>query len=333
MQAFNAILDKARTQPAGIALPESGDTRILHAAVKAHDMGIAQPILLGKTSQIQQLANEESIDVSQLQVIDIEESSAAQQRYAQALFEKRQHKGMTPEKATQAIRDPLTLANLMVHLKEADGCVAGAQYATADVVRSALQIVGGHPQYPFVSSFFIMLLCKPFHHLKGSMIFADCGLVIDPDAEQLSWIAAAAGDSGKQLLDIDPCIAMLSFSTNRSANHPMVDKVVDAAERLKVLRPEWPVLGDVQLDAALIPEILQKKAPEMAQEKEANTFIFPSIEAGNIGYKMCERFAQADAIGPILQGLKRPVNDLSRGCSTDDVVNVMAVTSVQAQAC
>ncbi|MBX2825703.1 MAG: phosphate acetyltransferase, partial [Gammaproteobacteria bacterium] len=209
---------------------------------------------------------------------------------------------------------------------------AGAVYPTADVVRTAMQLIGKHPDYGFVSSFFIMLLQQEFHPVQGAMVFADCALVVNPDENQLADIAIMTGESTKQLLGMQPEIAMLSFSTNGSAKHKMVTKVASATQIAQSLRPDWRIIGDVQLDAAVIPEILGAKAPDMATDKPVNVLVFPDLNAGNIGYKLVERFGAADAIGPVLQGLAKPVNDLSRGCSDSDIFNIMAVTGVQARA-
>jgi len=209
--------------------------------------------------------------------------------------------------------------------------VAGAVYTTADVVRNAIQIIGVQPSSTLVSSFFLMMLCEPFHTLKGGMIFSDCALVVDPNAEELVVIAMAAADSARDLLMEEPRVAMLSFSTSGSAHHASVDKVVAASERVKELCPHLAIDGDVQLDAAIVAEIAQRKVKGSMVKGRANVLIFPNLDAGNIGYKLAERIGGAVAIGPLLQGLRKPANDLSRGCSADDIFNVIAVTVVQAQ--
>ncbi len=220
---------------------------------------------------------------------------------------------------------------MMVHLGDADGSVAGAVYTTGDVVRSAIQIIGMAPTANMVSSFFLMMLCEPFHELKGGVIFSDCGLVIDPDTEQLAQIAISAANSAQTLLNEEPRVAMLSFSTSGSARHSTVDKVVEATERVKQQHPDLCIDGDVQLDAAIVAEIAERKVHQSNTKGKANVLVFPNLEAGNIGYKLAERIGKAEAIGPILQGLAKPANDLSRGCSANDVVNVIAITVVQAQ--
>jgi len=266
-----------------------------------------------------------------VQVVDPQRSALAEP-LADALHALRAKRGMTPEQARQAVLDPLCFADLMVHAGHADGSVAGAVRTTADVVRNALQIIGRGPGVSQVSSFFLMMFDKPWHPRKGGMIFSDCGLVIDPDEETLAGIAMSAADSARRLLGEEPRVAMLSFSTAGSAAHANVDKVVNAARRVKAARPELAIDEDVQLDTAITPEICARKLPESSVQGRANVLVFPNLDAGNIGYKLAERMAGAMAIGPLLQGLSKPANDLSRGCSADDVYYVIAVTGLQAQA-
>ncbi|MEM7292162.1 MAG: phosphate acetyltransferase [Pseudomonadota bacterium] len=327
MNSFDELIDRARASSRSIVLPETTDPRIIQAASRLGAEGVAEAVLPGNPDTIQALATQCGVDLSTVRIVD---PSQIASDYAETLFERRQHKGMTLEQAREAVVDPLIFASTMVQRGEADGCVAGAQYATADVVRSALQVIGMHPDYALVSSFFIMLFDKPFHAYQGVMLFADCGLVIDPDADALANIAAATADTAKNLLGIDPRVAMLSFSTQGSAQHELVEKVVSATAAAKSLRPEYDFFGDVQLDAAIVPEILEQKAPQWASDDPTNVLVFPGLEAGNIGYKLVQRFAQAEAIGPILQGLNKPMNDLSRGCSADDVYRAAVITAVQA---
>lgn len=331
MKALHRIIEQAGISPKKIVLCEGDDPRVLHAAVRAHEKGIAKMIIVGDLARIKTLASAEGIDLSQIALVDPADS-ADSEAFAQALFALRKAKGMTFEQARAKVLDPLCYANLMVRLGYADGSVAGAVHNTADVVRNAIQIIGIRSEFKLVSSFFLMMLCEPFHSFKGGLIFSDCALVVDPTAEELSEIAMAAADSARQLLMEEPRIAMLSFSTSGSAHHSAVDKVTAAARRVKDLRPELAIDGDVQLDAALVAEISQRKVIGSEVKGKANVLIFPNLDAGNIGYKMAERVGGAVAIGPLLQGLKKPANDLSRGCSSEDIFNVIAVTVVQAQA-
>lgn len=331
MKALNQIVDNARQDPKRIVLCEVEDERILHAAAKATGAGIARIILVGAADTVVATARDHDIDVSGIEVMD-PATSPLTESLAQALHALRETKGMTREQAEASVRDPLCFAHMLVREGHADGSVAGAVNTTADVVRSAIQTLGLAPGCSLVSSFFLMMLCQPFHNHKGGMIFSDCGLVVDPDAEQLSQIALAAADSAATLLDEEPRVAMLSFSTSGSAQHCRVDRVRDAAQAVKRQRPDLAIDEDVQLDAAIVADIAEKKLPDSRVKGRANVLVFPNLDAGNIGYKLAERIGGADAIGPLLQGLNKPANDLSRGCSVDDIYHVIAVTTVQAQA-
>lgn len=330
MKALNQILERARRDPRRIVLCEGEDERILSAAAKAAEQGIAQVILVGGRAAMSAAAVRHGVDLAAVEVIDPADSPLTDD-LARALFALCEKKGMTPEQAATAVREPLCFANMLVREGHADGTVAGAVNTTADVVRSAIQLLGLAPGRKLVSSFFLMMLCQPFHSLKGGMIFSDCGLVIDPDAGELAQIAMAAADSAQALLNEAPRVAMLSFSTSGSARHGNVEKVVQAAREVKAARPELAIDEDVQLDAAIVAEIAERKLPDSKVKGNANVLIFPDLEAGNIGYKLAERIGGAEAIGPLLQGLAKPANDLSRGCSFDDVYHVIAVTTVQAQ--
>lgn len=331
MKALNEILQNAKQSPRRIVLCEADDERVLRAAANAAEAGIAKVIMVGAADVVAATAARGNIDVSLLELVD-PATSPLTDSLAQALHTLREKKGMTREKADASVREPLCFANMLVREGHADGSVAGAVNTTANVVRSAIQILGLAPGTSLVSSFFLMMLCKPFHELKGGMIFSDCGLVIDPDAAELAQIALAAADSAKILLGEDPRIAMLSFSTSGSASHANVDKVRTAAQEVKRQRPGIAIDEDVQLDAAIVADIAERKLPDSKVKGKANVLIFPSLEAGNIGYKLAERIGGADAIGPLLQGLNKPANDLSRGCSVEDIYHVIAVTTVQAQA-
>jgi len=331
MKALNRILERACRSPRRIVLCEGEDERVLRAAVRAAEDGVARILLVGDRAAMAEKARALGVGLSGVELLDPADSPLAGP-LAEALFALREKKGMTREQAAAAVREPLCFANLLVREGHADGSVAGAVHTTADVVRSAIQLLGLAPGSRLVSSFFLMMLCQPFHNLKGGMIFSDCGLVIDPDADQLAQIAMAAADSAEALLGEEARVAMLSFSTSGSARHGNVEKVVQAARGVKAARPTLAIDEDVQLDAAIVADIAERKLPDSKVKGNANVLIFPDLEAGNIGYKLAERIGGAEAIGPLLQGLARPPNDLSRGCSVDDIYHVIAVTTVQAQA-
>ncbi|MBU9665705.1 phosphate acetyltransferase [Burkholderia multivorans] len=331
MKALDRILESARRRPMRIALSEADDPRVLAAAARATRDGIAHIVLVGPRAAIHAAAARDGVSLDGMTLVD-PAASASRDMYADTLHALRKNKGMTADAARDAVLAPLCHANLMVRLGDADGSVAGAVHATADVVRAAIQLIGVDPAFRLVSSFFLMMLCEPFHTIKGGLIFSDCALVVDPDAEQLAEIAMAAADSAQALLGETPRVAMLSFSTSGSAHHAAVDKVTAATERVRAQRPTLAIDGDVQLDAAIVAEIAERKIVHSQVGGHANVLVFPSLEAGNIGYKLAERIGRAKAVGPLLQGLRRPANDLSRGCSADDVYHVIAATTVQAQA-
>lgn len=329
MTAFNQILEKARSSQKQIALPEASDERVLRAAAEIVELGLAKPILIGNSEAITALAKKLDVSLDSVRIED-QSTSPRTEHYIEQLIEKRKHRGMDREKAAIQITNPFVFACMMIDADDADGCVAGAITPTAEVVRGAMQLVNKREGVRQVSSFFIMRL-QEWHPVEDVLIIADCALVIDPTAEELAHIGADTGDSVKQLLNMQPEIGMLSFSTAGSARHSHVTKVREATDALRSLRPDWRVVGEVQLDAAVIPEILASKSPEQASDSPCNTLIFPTLDAGNIGYKLIERFGGAQAIGPILQGLKKPVNDLSRGCKQSDIVNLVAVTAAQCE--
>jgi phosphate acetyltransferase len=318
---------RAKQQPQTIVLPEGTDPRILEAAAHCARQGLARPIVLGISDEINAICKTQDIDPDGITIVDPcrNEQSAS---YAELLYELRKAKGMTMEQASTLITQPIVFANCMVRAGDADGCVAGAQHATSDVVRAALQIIGVAPGVKLVSSFFIMVLSDA---CASPVVFADCALNIAPNAEQLADIAASSAQSAAQLLGFDPKIAMLSFSTNASAAHPEVDKVRNATALVKERHPSLQVIGDIQFDAAFSAKTLTGKWPEPDFDAPANVFVFPSLEAGNIGYKIAERLGGALPIGPVLQGLNQPVNDLSRGCDVAAVINTIIVTAVQSQ--
>lgn len=293
--------------------------------------GVARLTLLGREQVIREQASQSGIRDFPVAILDPADASHRQE-FARQIFALRRHKGVSLDDAGEMARDPLYFANMMVRLGHADGSVAGANYTTAETVRAAIQILGMKAGYTLASSFFIMLFCEPYHALPGALIFADCGLVVQPDADELAQIAIMSSDTARRMLGMEPRVAMLSFSTLGSARHPLADKVIAATERVRAQRPDILIEGEVQLDVGIIPEISARKAPESPIAGRANVLVFPDLQAGNIGYKLVERLANALAIGPILQGLAKPANDLSRGCSADDVYRVTAVTVAQAQA-
>ncbi|PML77797.1 phosphate acetyltransferase [Enterovibrio norvegicus] len=328
MKAMNNIIEKAKDRHSRIVLCEGEDRRVLQAAFEVQQRGIASIILVGNKANIQETADAADIPLEGFDVIDPHVSPLTND-LSEHYFLLRQKKGITREQALEETRKPINFANLMVAKGMAEGSVAGAIHTTKDVVRSAIQIIGLDKKATIVSSFFLMMLCQPFHTLKGGLIFSDCGLVIDPTDEELANIALAAARSAESLLMVEPKIAMLSFSTSGSAQHESVSKVVRASQLVKQQAPNIAIDEDVQLDAAIVADVAKKKLPNSNVKGQSNVLIFPNLEAGNIGYKLAERIGGAVAIGPLLQGLAKPANDLSRGCSNDDIVNVIAVTVMQ----
>lgn len=325
MLPLEKIFAQARAHKRHIVLPEGDDPRIREAARLAHDEGLAQITLLSAKPEETRAA----LGTDGVAVID-PATAPSRSDYAHAYHALRAHKGITPEAADQAVTNPLTYAAMMVRQGDADGTIAGAVATTADTVREALQVIGRAPGVQLVSSFFLMLACEKHHNVKGGMIFADCGLIIDPDSRELAAIAAAAAESCVTLLDTQPRIAMLSFSTAGSANHGRVDKVREAREILHDILPDLEADGEFQFDAAFEDAIRKAKAPNSRLSGRPNIFVFPNLDAGNIGYKIAQRLGGLTAIGPILQGLAHPANDLSRGCNVEDIRAMIAVTAVQA---
>lgn len=328
MSKFDQVFAKAKANPRRILLPEGLDERVLLAAATVSKDGSAKPVLVGNPNAIKERAKDANIALNDIEIIDITDESMSA-HLAKVMVAKRAPKPVKDTEIEQALADPVSVACLLLGDGQADGCVAGAVTPTASVIRNALRYVGMSSSVSIVSSFFAMRMAS-HHPVKDLMLIGDCGLMVDPDAAQLAEIAEATGASAEQLFGMEPEIAMLSFSTNGSARHPAVTKVREATDRLRQSKPHWRVVGEVQLDAAVIPEVLTSKFPDSATDTPCNILIFPNLDAGNIGYKLIERFGGAQAVGPILQGLNRPVNDLSRGCSSDDIVNLIAVTAAQA---
>ncbi|MDD9875111.1 MAG: phosphate acetyltransferase [Gammaproteobacteria bacterium] len=331
MNALEQIAARASEHKKTIVLPEGADARVLSAAAHAAGRGLAEIVILGDSDETAALADSHGHGLDNLNVIDPQHNDRAEE-YADLLLKVRARRDMTPAGALEAVRTPLTLAMCMVAGGDADGCVAGAVHLTADVVRAALRIVGVKRNNGLVSSFFIMQHDLRHQALRGPAVFADCAMVIDPDAAQLARIAIDTADSAARLVHLKPRVALLSFSTAGSARHPLVDKVRQAGALVAEQRPDIELMTEVQFDAAVIPDILNRKAPGIGVQAPANVFIFPDLQSANIGYKIAQRIGGAEAVGPILQGLRRPVNDLSRGCAVEDIVKLIAVTAVQARA-
>ena len=322
------LLDSARSDDRPvIAMSEGNDPRIVAGALAARDAGIADIILVGDQAEVSAQLNALGRTAADGVAIHDPSTSDLSTAFAEAFFELRKHKGVDMERAEREVLNPLVYAAMLVHLGHAAGTVGGAVAATPDIVRAALQVIGKAKDAPLVSSFFLMF---PPSDSGRAMVYADCGLVIDPSSEEQAAIAAASSQSCKALLETDPKVAFLSFSTKGSARHTMVDKVSEAASIFAAQNPEIPFDGELQFDTAFVPSVGNRKAPDSAVAGQANVMIFPSLDAGNIAYKITQRLGGYAAIGPILQGLKQPANDLSRGCSAEDVTTMIAVTVKQA---
>lgn len=314
-----------------IVLPESEDIRILEATEMVQKEGFANIVLIGNPDEINNLARENNVDLTGAQIVN-PATSCDFSRYANDLYELRKNKGMTLDQAKQLLMtNSRYFAAMMVKEGDADGFVSGAANPTSDTLRPALQILKTAHGTKLVSAFFIMVLPDKQYGEDGVFIFADSGLNEYPDADALSEIAISSSKSFKELVGKEPKVAMLSYSTHGSAHSPLTDKVVEATKLLKEKMPDLICDGEIQLDAAIIPEIAERKAPGSPLKGDANILIFPDLDAGNIGYKLTQRFGHAEAYGPLCQGVSRAVNDLSRGCSSKDIAGVVAITAVQAQ--
>lgn len=332
MNFIESIKDRAKQQIKTIVLPEAEDIRTLKATETVLNEKYAKIILIGDEEKIFAKAKENNIDIEGAKIIN-PKTSPDYEKYANLLYELRKNKGMTEEKAKELTLDPVYFGMLMLkdEESEADGLVSGAVHSTADTLRPALQILKTAPNTKLVSAFFVMAVPNCEYGENGTFIFGDAGLNANPTAEELSEIAISSSKSFEQLVSKEPKVAMLSYSTHGSAKSELTEKVIEATKLLKEKEPKIKADGELQLDAAIIPEIAASKAPNSELKGNANVLIFPNLDAGNIGYKLVQRLAKAEAYGPLCQGIAKPVNDLSRGCSDKDIAGVIAITAVQAQ--
>ncbi|QCX32234.1 phosphate acetyltransferase [Caloramator sp. E03] len=330
MGLMEKIWLKAKSELKVIALPEGSEPRTVKAAEIIKKEGLAEVILLGDEAEIKNVAQSEGANIDGIKIINPLTSDKTEY-YAEQLYEIRKNKGMTIEKAREMVLDTMYYGTMMVKLKDADGMVSGAIHSTGDLLRPGMQIIKTAPGISIVSSVFVMEVPNEAYGEKGLFVFGDCAVNPNPTAQELAAIAVTSARTAKSLCGIEPRIAMLSFSTKGSAKHELVDKVVEATKLAKEMAPDIMIDGELQLDAAIVPKVASLKAPGSNVAGKANVLIFPDLQAGNIGYKLVQRLANAEAIGPICQGFAAPINDLSRGCSVEDIVNVVAITAVQAQ--
>lgn len=332
MSFIEEIKNRAKEDKKTIILPEAEDKRVLEAASKIIKQGFAKVILLGDEEKIKEDSSKNKIDLDGVDIIN-PLTSDKKEEYKQKLYELRKNKGMTLEQAEELLKEPIYFGMMMLkdENSKADGLVSGAAHSTANTLRPALQILKTKPGTKLVSAFFVMCVPDCEYGENGTFIFGDSGLNQNPTADELSEIAISSSKSFEQLVRKEAKVAMLSYSTKGSAKSELTEKVIEATKLVKEKETNLMVDGELQLDAAIVPEIAASKAPDSPLKGEANVLIFPDLDAGNIGYKLVQRLAKAEAYGPLCQGIAKPVNDLSRGCSADDIVGVVAITAVQAQ--
>jgi phosphate acetyltransferase len=331
MTFMESVFEKAKTAPRNVVLQEGDDERIIEAGVKATQMGIARITMIGTPKVIKEKAAAKSLPLDKINIVDVTNLPSLNE-YSGELYDLRKAKGMTEDAAAKQMKDPLWYGAMMVRKGLADSFVGGALYTTAEVAKTAIYLVGMKEGIKTLSSFFVMILPDKNWGVDGILFYADGGVVIDPDPSQLADIAIMTAESFRLLMGREPLVAMLSFSTKGSARHPRVDKVVNAMNIAKQRVPGLVIDGEMQGDSALIPAVGAKKAPGSPVAGKATVLIFPDLDAGNIGYKLTERLAKAEALGPILQGMAKPCSDLSRGCKASDVLNVIAINVVRLMA-
>ncbi|GAP70406.1 phosphate acetyltransferase [Bacteroidales bacterium 6E] len=331
MKLVEQIIAQAKKFNKRIVLPEGTEPRTLQAASIILKEGIARLILLGEPGKIEEEARKLGVDISGASLVD-PNTDSRREHYASIMLEMRKSKGLTEEEAYRLLNDPLYFGTLMIKAGDADGEIAGAINSTGDVLRPAFQYVKTLPGVSVVSGAFMMFVNNPAFGHEGILVFADCAVMPDPDEKQLAEIAVTTARTAKAIVGLEPRVAMLSFSTKGSAKHEMVDKVVNATRMAREMAPDLMIEGELQVDAALVDEVARLKAPGSEVAGKANVLVFPTLESGNIGYKLVQRLANAEAIGPVLQGMAAPINDLSRGCSVNDIVIMVAITANQAAA-